>query len=44
VVVAAIGWAIPLLGLSLLAFLTIDAVVGLARWRRLERTAPTAAG
>jgi uncharacterized iron-regulated membrane protein len=37
VVVAALGWAIPLLGVSLLAFLAIDILTGLAIRRR---TAP----
>ncbi|MFD4636045.1 PepSY-associated TM helix domain-containing protein [Lentzea sp. NPDC058436] len=33
-VLIAIGWAIPLLGISLLAFLVIDGVVGFVRSRR----------
>lgn len=37
-VVAAIGWAIPVLGVSLLAFLVIDVLVGLAIRRRLSKT------
>ncbi|MBB5957331.1 putative iron-regulated membrane protein [Saccharothrix tamanrassetensis] len=32
-VLIAVGWAIPLLGLSLLAFLVLDALIGLARKR-----------
>ncbi|MCC8242997.1 PepSY domain-containing protein [Saccharothrix sp. NEAU-S10] len=37
-VLIAIGWAIPLLGLSLLAFLVLDALIGLARRRGRART------
>ncbi|PAY22905.1 peptidase [Dietzia natronolimnaea] len=33
IVVAAIGWAVPLLGISLAAFLVLDALVGLAARR-----------
>ncbi len=35
-VLIAIGWAIPLLGLSLVAFLVLDGVIGLARARARE--------
>ncbi|MEU5049138.1 PepSY domain-containing protein [Streptomyces sp. NPDC021096] len=34
--VAALGWALPVLGVTLLGFLLIDAVVGLARHRRAD--------
>ncbi|MEU5693037.1 PepSY-associated TM helix domain-containing protein [Actinosynnema sp. NPDC020468] len=34
-VLIAVGWAIPLLGLSLVAFLVLDGLVGLARRRRV---------
>ncbi|MFD7660148.1 PepSY domain-containing protein, partial [Actinosynnema sp. NPDC059797] len=40
-VLIAVGWAIPLLGLSLLAFLVLDGLVGLAR-RRAGNTAGSA--
>jgi uncharacterized iron-regulated membrane protein len=33
-VVAAVGWALPMLGVSLLGFLAVDATVGLLRRRR----------
>ncbi|MFD1148654.1 PepSY-associated TM helix domain-containing protein [Saccharothrix hoggarensis] len=39
-VLIAIGWAIPLLGLSLLAFLVLDGLIGLARKRAGGRTSP----
>ncbi|MEV5448227.1 PepSY domain-containing protein, partial [Streptomyces sp. NPDC052644] len=41
-VVVAVGWALPLLGLSLVAFLAVDVVLGLAARRR--DTAPAPAG
>ncbi|MEE6261692.1 PepSY-associated TM helix domain-containing protein [Plantactinospora sonchi] len=37
----AVGWALPLLGVSLAAFLVIDAAVGLTRRRRARATVPT---
>ncbi|MFF8292620.1 PepSY-associated TM helix domain-containing protein [Streptomyces sp. NPDC016309] len=40
---ALVGWFVPMLGISLLAFLAVDAVLGLtarARARRAARTAP----
>jgi uncharacterized iron-regulated membrane protein len=36
-VLIAIGWAIPLLGVSLVAFLVLDGVIGLVRARRAVR-------
>ncbi|ROP35045.1 PepSY-associated TM helix domain-containing protein [Saccharothrix texasensis] len=42
-VLIALGWAIPLLGLSLLAFLLLDGLVGAARRRARDKTG-TAAG
>ena len=39
-VLIAIGWAIPLLGLSLLAFLVLDGLTGLARKRTGARPSP----
>ncbi len=39
-VLIAIGWAIPLLGLSLLAFLVLDGLIALARGRTGGRTSP----
>jgi uncharacterized iron-regulated membrane protein len=42
VLTVAVGWALPLFGVSLLAFLVIDAVLGLAaRRRRRSVAAPT---
>jgi uncharacterized iron-regulated membrane protein len=38
---AAIGWALPELGVSLLAFLAIDAVAGLIQRRRRRTATPT---
>ncbi|MEU7842735.1 PepSY domain-containing protein [Micromonospora sp. NPDC049114] len=40
-VIAAIGWALPLFGLTLLAFLVIDAVVGVVSRRRRPAAVPT---
>ncbi|MCG5471713.1 PepSY domain-containing protein [Micromonospora sp. LAH09] len=40
-VVAAVGWALPLFGLTLLAFLVIDAVAGAVSRRRRPAEAPT---
>ncbi|MEU8372642.1 PepSY domain-containing protein [Micromonospora sp. NPDC048894] len=37
----AIGWALPLFGLTLLAFLTIDVVLGATSRRRRRTTTPT---
>jgi hypothetical protein len=34
VVVAAVGWFVPLLGITLVAFLVLDAAIGLARRTR----------
>ncbi|MEU2736139.1 PepSY-associated TM helix domain-containing protein [Streptomyces sp. NPDC007095] len=42
VVVAAVGWVIPLFGIPLAVFLAVDLAVGAAR-RRRPRTSPTAA-
>jgi uncharacterized iron-regulated membrane protein len=39
VVVAAVGWVLPMFGLSLLAFLLVDGVIGVLG-RRRDRTAP----
>jgi uncharacterized iron-regulated membrane protein len=41
IVVAAVGWAMPLFGLSLVAFLAVDLLLGLLRRRRSSRAAPT---
>ncbi|WP_422772296.1 PepSY-associated TM helix domain-containing protein [Plantactinospora sp. WMMC1484] len=41
VLAVAVGWALPLLGISLAAFLVVDALVGMARRRRVRATAPT---
>ncbi|WP_420849184.1 PepSY domain-containing protein [Parafrankia soli] len=35
---AAVGWALPVLGVTLLAFLALDATAGLVRGRRRQRT------
>jgi hypothetical protein len=40
-VVIAVGWAMPLLGLSLAAFLVLDLILGLLRRRRSGRATPT---
>ena len=40
-VTVAIGWALPLFGLTLLAFLVIDVVVGAVSRRRRPAAAPT---
>lgn len=37
----AIGWALPLLGVTLVAFLVIDLIIGGARSRRARRAVPT---
>lgn len=37
-VTAAVGWALPVLGVTLLAFLALDATAGLVRGRRRQRT------
>jgi hypothetical protein len=37
--VAAIGWALPMLGLSLAAFLLVDLTIGALRRRRAPRPA-----
>lgn len=39
--VAFVGWAMPLLGVTLAAFLVFDAVVGAGRLRRTRRAVPT---
>ncbi|WP_431923379.1 PepSY-associated TM helix domain-containing protein [Micromonospora wenchangensis] len=39
-VVVAVGWALPLLGLSLLAFLAVDVALGVAARRRRRDTVP----
>ncbi|HVN11144.1 MAG TPA: PepSY-associated TM helix domain-containing protein [Kineosporiaceae bacterium] len=44
VVVAAVGWAIPLLGVSLLGFLAVDVVLGAAARYTSRRAARTAVG
>ncbi|MDG9675813.1 PepSY domain-containing protein [Micromonospora sp. DH14] len=40
-VIAAIGWALPLFGLTLLAFLVIDVVIGAVSRRRRPAAVPT---
>ncbi|GAA4715915.1 PepSY domain-containing protein [Phytohabitans rumicis] len=40
-VVAFVGWAMPLLGVTLAAFLVFDLIVGLVRRRRTGRAVPT---
>jgi uncharacterized iron-regulated membrane protein len=40
-VVFATGWALPLLGLPLLGFLTIDLLIGALRGRHRDQSAPT---
>lgn len=40
-VVAFVGWAMPLLGVTLAAFLVLDLIVGLAKRRRAKTAAPT---
>jgi hypothetical protein len=37
VVAAAVGWFLPLLGLSLLGFLLVDTAIGVAKARRASR-------
>ncbi|MFC6087769.1 PepSY-associated TM helix domain-containing protein [Saccharothrix lopnurensis] len=41
-VLIAVGWAVPLLGLSLLAFLVLDGLIGLARRRARDRAGAAA--
>jgi hypothetical protein len=36
VVVAAVGWALPMLGLGLLGFVLVDVAIGLLRRRRRQ--------
>nr|WP_329010672.1 PepSY domain-containing protein [Micromonospora rifamycinica] len=43
-VTAAVGWALPLFGLTLLAFLAVDTVLGAVSRRRRPATAPAPAG
>jgi hypothetical protein len=40
-VVAAIGWALPELGVSLVAFLLIDVIAGVVQHRRRRAAMPT---
>ncbi|MCK9925876.1 PepSY domain-containing protein [Frankia sp. Mgl5] len=42
-ITAAVGWALPVLGVTLLAFLALDATAGLVRGRRRQRTDGTPA-
>ena len=37
----AIGWALPEFGVSLLAFLAVDLIVGAVNRRRASQTVPT---
>ncbi|WP_238432719.1 hypothetical protein [Micromonospora tarensis] len=39
--IVAVGWALPLFGLTVLAFLVIDVIVGVVSRRRRSTAVPT---